>query len=399
MTPESARELLTNLVRPETYDSFMDGYVGRRFLHARSGDNALAGIIGPDPAATILDAHDRFAHTLTCHSGSAQVPSPRARRVADRDGFAALLAEYHQARYTVRIPDATTLSPELARLCRALEMLFENPASAAIFWSTDGLDAPVHHDEYDILIIQLAGSKQWYISSDAPTLPNTWKGAGEPAPPLPNYRTVDVVAGDVLYLPRGTAHTVKSTTESIHLSIGFLPVTVRQALIAMVDAMAEANLPLRTGATTRADALALDRQGGLGEVAQHVRTALSQLQQAGGSDAYVRDAMARRRARLIEDMPRLARNDAPAPQLQPQTRLHHHPLAMAQLLATPQVADLRLPGDRVLTHPGATPALQWIIGQPEFVIADIPGGLPDEVKLALAGRLVASGYLEPVSGE
>ncbi len=396
MTPKHARELLADLVRPVDYDAFMNEYFGRRFLHARPSDRPWTDILGDDPAATLLGGYENFAHTLTCHSGSAKVPSPRARRVDSEKAFGELLAEYHRVGYTVRIPDTTELTPRVSELCRALEVLFDNPASAAVFWSTQGLNAPVHHDEYDLVIIQLAGRKQWYISTDAPTLPNTWKGAGEAAPPLPNYRTVDVEPGDVLYLPRGTAHTVDSTTESIHLSVGFLPVTVRQVLIAAIDALSESDMPLRTGAVGRGDALA--DGDGVGEAANAARAALEALGKHCGSDAFIAEALARRRGRLIEDMPRLAQPGQAAPQLQPGSRLRHHPLATAQLLATAQVADLRLPGDRVLVHPGAAPALEWIVNHPEFNVSEIPGGLPDEVKVALATRLVASGYLQPVEG-
>lgn len=393
MTPENARQLLAGLLRPVGYDEFMNDVFGRRYLFARPPEAPWTDILGTDPAQTLLAGYADYAHTLTCHSGSAKVPSPRARRVDSAAAFGELLAEYHRSGYTVRIPDTTELTPRVSELCRALEVLFHNPASAAVFWSTQGLNAPVHHDEYDLFIIQLAGRKQWYISSDPPTLPNTWKGTGEAAPPLPNYKTVDVEPGDVLYLPRGTAHTVDSTTESIHLSVGFLPVTVRQALIAAVDALSESELSLRAGATGRGDALASG--DGVPEVADAVRQALGRLEQRCSADTFIGDALARRRGRLVEDMPRLGKPGQAPPPILPTTRLRHHPLATAQLLATAQVADLRLPGDRVLVHPGAAPALRWITEHPAFTVAEIPGGLPDDVKVALAARLVAGGYLLP----
>lgn len=391
--PAQARDCLAELLHPESWDRFFEEFVGRQPLHLQAGDSAArAGIAGRDPKAAILNAFEAFAPTLTCHSGSAKVPPPRARRVADAAQFEALVGEFHRAGYTVRIPDATDLSPQLRRLCRALEVVFENPADAAIFWSAAGANAPVHHDEYDLIVIQLTGRKRWFISADPPTLPNTWKTAGEGAPPMERYNTYDVAPGDVIYLPRGTAHTVDSTTESIHASIGFLPVTVRQALIAAVDCLSETDRSVRAGVTRRADDLA--RGEGMQALAEHIRSAAESLLEKCRSDEFVRAAMERRRARMIEDLPKLAANGAGAPQIRPDSRVRHHPLAFAQVLTTGEIVDFRQPGERFLVHRGAELALRYIAATPEFRVADLPGGLGDDVKVALVGRLVMSGFLE-----
>lgn len=389
---ERAKKVLSDLLAPEPYDHFFEAVVGQRYLHIGQGDaNGRAAMLGPDPAATILSAHGTLASTVTCHSGSSQQVPPRARAVADANGFAALIREFHQAGYTVRIPEVTDLSPALSQFCRALEVLFETPASPGIFWSAAGADAPVHHDEVDLICIQLTGKKRWFISVDPPSLPNLWKSAGEGAPPMERHEVVDVVPGDVIYLPRGTPHTVQSTTDSIHLSIGFLPVTVREAMSAVVDHLSELDRSIRAGVTRRADDLAQNK--GMDRVNAEVRRGLEALLERCKSDRFIADAIERRRARMIEDLPKLARKPAP-PQVTPATRVRHHPMAMAHVLATGDIADLRIPGERLLVHRGAEPALRYIVETPEFAVADIPGGLGDEVKVALVSRLVMSGYLE-----
>lgn len=388
-----ARTILAELLRPESYDRFFDEIVERSVLHVRGGNSdARAGIIGSDPKAAILNAFEDFAPNLTCHTGSARRPAPKPWRTGSAVEFEALIREYHDGEYTVRIPDATVLSPELRRLCRALEAVFENPASAGIFWSAAGATAPVHHDEVDLIIIQLTGRKRWFISDDPPTLPNRWKGAGEAAPLLGRHRVIDVMPGDLVYLPRGTAHTVDSTTESIHLSIGFLPPTVREAMIAAVDFLSEGDRSIRAGIAARADHLS--RGEGIEAVGRRLRRALEELLARCQSEEFIREAMARRRARVIEDLPKLKKDGAAAP-LAPHSRVRHNPLAVAQVLATDQVVDFRQPGERILVHRGAEEALRYIVKTPEFRVADIPGGLGDEVKVALVSRLVTSGFLQP----
>lgn len=390
-----ARDTLADLIRPESYDHFLNEIVGKRMLHVHDGDSATrARLIGDDPQATILAAFEEFSPNLTCHSGSATQPPPRARRVADKAEFESLIRAFHDAGYTVRIPDVTDLSPTLQRLSRAIEEVFENPTGPAIFWSAAGADAPVHHDEVDLIIVHLTGKKRWYVSADPPTLPNTWKAAGEGAPPLERHHVFDVVPGDVVYLPRGTAHTVQSTTDSIHVSIGFVPVTVREAMNAAADYFSEMNRDLRAGVTTRADDLT--RGGNIEAAAQKLREGLRDLLSKCESEDFVRQALERRRARMIQDLPKITANGTGA-QLGPDSRVKHHPLAFAQILTTENVVDFRQPGERILVHRGAEEALRFITRTPEFRISDVPGGLGDDVKVALVERLVTSGYLEPVS--
>ncbi|MDX1556075.1 MAG: cupin domain-containing protein, partial [Xanthomonadales bacterium] len=271
-----SRAILEQLLHPEPYDRFFDEVVGQKMLHIHEGDSkARAAILGTDPGAVILNAYDDLAHTVTCHSGSATRPPPNARRVASAAEFRTLIQEFHASKYTVRIPEVTHLSDGLRQLCRAIEEIFENPASPGIFWSAAGADAPVHHDEVDLVIVQLTGTKRWFVSSDPPTLPNMWKVAGEGAPPLEQHTVFDVTPGDVIYLPRGTAHTVQSLTDSIHVSIGFLPVTVREAMSAAVDFLSETERSIRAGITDRADDLC--RGQGAEQVVKRLRHALDTL--------------------------------------------------------------------------------------------------------------------------
>lgn len=391
-----ARKTLEWLIGPESYDRFFEEVVGQRMLHIHGGESAARlGIIGDDPAAVILGAFDDLAPSLTCHSGSATRPPPKARRVANASEFSSLIRSFHDAGYTVRIPEVSDLSNELRELCRAIEVVFENPASPGIFWSAAGADAPVHHDEVDLIIIQLTGKKRWFISSDPPTLPNKWKVAGEGAPPLEEHHVIDVVPGDVIYLPRGTAHTVQSTTESIHVSIGFLPVTVRETMSAAVDYLSELDRSIRAGVTDRADDLT--RGKSLQAAASRVRAGLKDLLDRCQSDEFVREAIERRRARMIEDLPKI-RGGAQGAPIRPDTRVRHHPLAVAQVLTTENVVDFRQPGERILVHRGAEDAMRYIVKTPEFRVSDIPGGLGDDVKVALVTRLVTSGFLQAVRG-
>jgi hypothetical protein len=196
--------------------------------------------------------------------------------------------------------------------------------------------------------------------------------------------------GDLLYVPRGTAHTVQSQSESLHLSIGFLPVTLREAIIAALDHLSDFDRPLRETALGRVDrpldtaALSQAIGGGLERLLQGVRTA-----------GFLEGAMQRRSSRVIGNLARLEGAPSTAP-LTPASEIRHNPLAMCHMLATPQQIDFCQPGGRINIHRGVEPALRFIAATPAFRIADLPGDLPDEIRVALVTRLVTSGFLQPV---
>ena len=276
---------------------------------------------------------------------------------------------------------------------RALEMIVESPVGAVIFWSAGDAVAPVHYDEIDVIIIQVLGEKTWYVSKDPPTLSNKWKGIGEGPPSLDRFSTVDVEPGDLLYLPRGTPHTVQSVTESIHIAIGFVPVTVREAILAALDHLSDLDRPLRAGATKRADEHSLG--SGFEDVAAQVRSGLEKLSESSQSDAFIHDAMARRRSRMIADMPKLP----PAVSTNAvslSSKIRRDPFAMAHIIKTPDIIEFCLPGEKMLVHPGAAESLEFIAHTPEFRVADIPGGIDDDIRIALVNRFLATGFLEVV---
>nr|WP_223184307.1 cupin domain-containing protein [Streptomyces sp. CBMA152] len=88
-----------------------------------------------------------------------------------------------------------------------------------------GLD--VHRDDADVLVVQVAGRKEWTVYA-APT-DGHWRPGPVPEPGEPVLRTV-VGAGDVLYVPRGAPHTATGNEGlSVHIAL-----TVREASTAHI---------------------------------------------------------------------------------------------------------------------------------------------------------------------
>ncbi|MFJ5229604.1 JmjC domain-containing protein [Kitasatospora sp. NPDC088391] len=107
---------------------------------------------------------------------------------------------------------ADRLGAELGRRVEAF--LFVTPPGRRGF--------PAHRDDADVFVLQLQGGKRWQIHH--PPADGNWR-PGPEADPGPVQLETTVHAGEVLYVPRGAAHSAVGHTEglSFHLSL-----TVRQ---------------------------------------------------------------------------------------------------------------------------------------------------------------------------
>lgn len=390
MNVEEAEAILTSALEPLRLDTFFAA-LGRQVVDARGGaGHPRAALFGDDPEGTALGAHSTHSERLDCHGVNPVLPPPGARKVADEAEFRSLIHAYHERDYTVRIPDVVSLSPPLQRFARALEALLHQPVDASLFWSKAGAGAVVHYDSRDNLVFQLQGRKRWYVSGERAGLQNNWRQVGELPPSLGPHRVFDLGPGDLLYIPRGTAHTVESVSESLHLAVLFVPTTLREVLIAAVDHLSDLDRSWRETALERVD----DAPFGL--PSRLVRQ-LERLVEQCRSHEFVEAAIEHRSSRFVGSLPALPR-PAEAPGLSAETRVRHSPLAIFHRRRTGEWLDFALPGDRLAIHPGVEEELRFIEKTAEFAIRDIPGASSVEVRIALVGRLIAAGALETAAG-
>jgi hypothetical protein len=249
--------------------------------------------------------------------------------------------------------------------------------------------APVHYDDHDILIVQLAGTKRWYVANRPSALFNAWRGVSGNPPDLGPHDVVDVAPGDLMYLPRGTFHTVDSDAFSVHLAIGFTPLTVREALLAALDHLSDLDRPVRE---TIGGRIAWQLDGaGVETLAVPTAQAAQKLAEAVRAPGFLSNALLRRASRTIGGLPALPR-PAVAPAIGLDTVLRHADLAACHLTANAETIDFAYPGGHLYIHRGAEPAVLFVAESPHFRVRDIPG-LADDARLALAARFVQVGFL------
>jgi len=201
--------------------------------------------------------------------------------------------------------------------------------------------------------------------------------------------------GDVLYLPRGTLHSVDSDSGSIHVAIGFTPRTLREALIAAVDHLSDLDPRLRQTVGAR---IAFQAMGGNFErLVPALIEAATGVLAACRTPGFVASAMQWRSSRAISTLRPL---EAPAavPALELDTELAQTAAAFCHLTATPETIDVTYPGGHLHIHRGAEESVVYIVNTPRFRVRDIPGAASDEVRLSLAARFLGIGFLQLAAG-
>jgi hypothetical protein len=382
---------LEQFLYPLPLDEFLDRTLVGGFRRlASSGTFPRVDLLGPNPESSLLDAF-HLAPKLTFHSANPSGPPPSLAAVADREDFRRRIEEFHERNFSVRFPDLRPVSPAVDRLARALEIMLHQPVTASAFWSRGGMRAPVHFDDHDLIVVHLRGTKRWYVSQKPSELNNVWKGIPSGPPELGPHEIFDVNPGDLVYLPRGTLHSVDGSTESLHLSIGFTPLTLREAIIAALDQLSDLERPLRA---TLGNRLASQLRGiGLEALRPPVLTGVARLLEACRAPGFIESALQLRSGRAIGALgalPQAARDTA----ITLDAVMMQKDLAYCHLTANPEKIDFSYPGGHLYIHRGAEESLVFMVNTASFRVRDIPGEIDDEVRLSLAEKLREVGFLE-----
>jgi len=272
-----------------------------------------------------------------------------------------------------------------------MEILLHQPVTASAFWSRGGMRAPVHYDDHDLIVVQLRGAKRWYVASRPSARFNTWKGISGNPPDLGEHQVIDLAPGDLIYLPRGTFHTVDADTESLHLAIGFTPLTLREAVIAALDHLSDLDPGLRA---TLGGRLAFQLRGpGFEQLGPPVLDASARLVEAIKTPGFLAGALQRRSSRAVAGLEAPPKPQA-APPIGPGTELVRGELAFCHLTANAEHIDFAYPGGHLHIHRGAEAGVLFISETPRFRVRDIPGDLGPDVQAALAVRFLEIGFLK-----
>lgn len=371
-------------------DRFVAHHWDRAPLHRPGADpGGFADVLSLDDCDRLLASSGLRAPAFRLVKDGRTVETSRvtraarigSRRVSDLVDVDAALAEVADGA-TLVLQGLQRSWPPLAELCADLETALAHPVQANAYLTPPtaaGLD--VHADHHDVLVLHTHGRKQWVIHPDGDADPRSGPDPGASAEP----RDLQLAAGDVLYLPRGTRHAARTTeTASLHVTIGIKAITwrevARRALEQSDDPALDRALPpgLPGDRAALAETIAAELPGVLKSAGEADAGAVAA---AIGEQAHS-GATGRGRLRDVVELDAL--DDA--------TRLRRRAGVTARLDAGDDVV-VRL-ADRQLRLPGWTaPAVRRALSGEPLTPADLAAHLDAPGRLTLARRFVREGLL------
>lgn len=162
----------------------------------------------------------------------------------------------HEQGATIILRAVEQWSPKLNRLRIVAERFFGCACQINAYITPPGQKStPPHWDTHDLVVMQIAGRKQWkiFVGNRSLPLPDERFRIGQEEASA-DCETVELRVGDTLYLPRGVIHEPVALSYSVHLSIGVHIVRWHEVVELALRLLAEKEgSPLRTGVSLAAD--------------------------------------------------------------------------------------------------------------------------------------------------
>jgi hypothetical protein len=140
----------------------------------------------------------------------------------------------------------------LQRLSRALAAEVSARFQMNVYLTPAGNQGfTAHYDTHDVFVLQVHGTKRWRLAGQPYRLPLASRPYDKSQPEPEAGQELELRAGDLLYLPRGTIHSAASNdTASVHITAGVHPVLWSELIVGAAkklfagDARFRAGLPI-----------------------------------------------------------------------------------------------------------------------------------------------------------
>ena len=384
---------------------FLERYWGQAPLHRAGADpGAFADLFSLDDVDRfVASSSPRLPTFRLVRDGKPLDPSRYTKRATVGGqavtglGDPARIFEEHRRGATIVFQGLQRSCPPLTRFCRSLELDLTHAVQANAYVTPAGARGlGVHYDTHDVFVLQLAGTKAWTIHEPVlvdPLPSQPWSGTADDAgPPI---LSVELQAGDCLYVPRGFLHAARAQEAlSAHLTIGIVTTTwhdVLREVVAGTAEEAELRRALPPGYAGDQEALA----AGVEEAVSRLRKWLDGVDAAAVAAATARRFYGGRPPILAGQLRQLELLGG----LDDSTRLRRREGGVCHLVPGAERLTVVLGGGRELDMPAALePAMARIAAAGAFGLGDLGDLLDGSSRLVLGRRLVAEGLLEVVDG-
>ncbi|MGW2397160.1 JmjC domain-containing protein [Kitasatospora sp. NPDC001664] len=284
---------------------------------------------------------------------------------------------------TLILDQANVADPTLEVACRALQWWSRERVQVNVYWTTGEAEGfPLHWDDHDVIVVQLAGEKGWEVRGTSRTAP-MYRDADPNSTPSEEVIWSGILrAGEVMHIPRGHWHRATrvghgDAGHSLHVTFGITKRTGASWMSWLGDWCRDQEVFRRD----------LDR-GPEADTAQLIAAAQELLE-------------SRPPAAFLGDYERTA---APARQVPHLDVLGPLKGAVCTTNFPPEIrsgdssVEVTAAGRRLTFAAKAEPALRLLLGGHPVVLADAEAVAGTEVH-AVAGLLVREGLCAPLTDE
>ncbi len=248
-----------------------------------------------------------------------------------------------------------------------------------------------HYDSHDVFVMQIHGTKQWFLYDTPIELPfRNQAFEKDKTPAGAKSQEFVMQPGDMVYVPRGVMHDARTTdTDSLHITVGCLHTSWTEVVLESVARLALSDADFRRSLPAGYARSGFDRTEAKKFFQSLIQRVAEKADFDAGLDHFADDLLSTRDAMLegqLEQMRRL--ND-----VSPESRCGARPNLMYHIRESEEHVfiscygtDLRLP-----VHAG-TPA-RFALQSPEFTVKSLPGDLDDPGKVVLVKRLIREGFV------
>ena len=375
-----------NLIAPTSTETFLSEYWERKPLVVHRNDADFYG-----DALTLEDFDRHIAATPSYVKTAEAKTKTNARTELDSTKGVEKLLEQMWSGATLVLDQLQKAEPKLNHLCLVLQRELGYKFQTNCYLTPpNGAGFTPHWDNHDVFILQVLGSKRWKVEHQRRRLPGRTEYMSDEEGRFikEGAAAFTLKQGDLIYIPRGVVHAAECGADpSLHITVGVHPRTWEDLLISTIGDLAKQDNSLLYALppgfmTEHKDAL--------------VAGIVTRLKQACDAE-YLRGVIDRFRDKQVTIVPPNISGQVVdyfrPPQLEAKTVVRPRPGTICTMYDGPDSVLLNYAG-RAITFLGLfKTALIFALNTPSYAIAELPGDLEEEEKIALIERLVQEGLV------
>jgi len=302
-----------------------------------------------------------------------------------------MIYKAYQQGYSIVLNGVEKRLDSAATLARRIEGAFGHSVGLNAYLTPKTSQAFLpHYDTHSIFILQVAGSKRWWIYKPTARHQGDDKGETIERERLgdPIYEA-DLTAGDLLYVPEFFIHEARTfESSSLHLTVGLFPFRWSDVVASAVESMKSSDVrfndPLPVGLLFEPNP------------SEAAKARYQELLWALASGSRLESAI----DRLAKDflLPRAPLPDGhfgkidAVESISPDSELAKRPGAICRVIEQEGASGIQFSGNEVMGPAKIGPAVRFIASNERFKADSLPGLVENE-KLVLVRRLVREGLL------